>query len=104
MIRLPPRSTRTDTLFPYTTLFRSNCGFDIGWSEHFAGRHASAPLKPVVARWRDAAGVEHARQGECVVTQTGIEGSLVYALSAELRDAIARDGRAMLHFDIAPGR
>src|SRR3546814_6299663 len=55
-------------------------------------------------RWRDAAGVEHARQGECVVTQTGIEGSLVYALSAELRDAIARDGSALLHFDIAPGR
>src|SRR3546814_373467 len=82
----------------------ANCGFDIGWSEHFAGRHASAPLKPVVARWRDAAGVEHARQGECVVTQTGIEGSLVYALSAELRDAIARDGSALLHFDIAPGR
>src|SRR3546814_8971654 len=25
MIRLPPRSTRTDTLFPYTTLFRSYC-------------------------------------------------------------------------------
>src|SRR3546814_11504302 len=26
MIRRPPRSTRTDTLFPYTTLFRSNEG------------------------------------------------------------------------------
>src|SRR3546814_17912872 len=26
MIRRPPRSTRTDTLFPYTTLFRSGCG------------------------------------------------------------------------------
>src|SRR3546814_1115605 len=25
MIRRPPRSTRTDTLFPYTTLFRSSC-------------------------------------------------------------------------------
>src|SRR3546814_1384153 len=35
MIRRPPRSTRTDTLFPYTTLFRSSCpscarqGFDV---------------------------------------------------------------------------
>src|SRR3546814_12691849 len=28
MIRRPPRSTRTDTLFPYTTLFRSACGID----------------------------------------------------------------------------
>ena len=82
----------------------ANCGFDIGWSEHFAKRHAGAPLKPVVAHWRDAAGTEHAQQGECVVTQTGVEGSLVYALSAGLRDAIARDGSALLHLDIAPGR
>src|SRR3546814_1859167 len=82
----------------------SDWSSDVCSSDLFAGRHAGAPLKPVVARWRDAAGVEHARQGECVVTQTGIEGSLVYALSAELRDAIARDGSALLHFDIAPGR
>jgi uncharacterized flavoprotein (TIGR03862 family) len=82
----------------------ANCGFDIGWSEHFAQRHAGAPLKPVIAHWRDAAGQEHARQGECVVTQTGIEGSLVYALSADLRDAILRDGQALLDLDLAPGR
>ena len=82
----------------------ANCGFDIGWSEHFAERHAGAPLKPVVANWRDAAGVAQSRQGECVVTHTGIEGSLVYALSADLREAIARDGSALLHLDLAPGR
>ena len=82
----------------------ANCGFDSGWSEHFAQRHAGAPLKPVIAHWHDAAGQEHTRQGECVVTQTGIEGSLVYALSADLRDAIARDGHALLHLDLAPGR
>ncbi len=81
----------------------SNCGFDIGWSEHFANRHAGTPLKPVVAFWRED-GREHQRQGECVVTTTGIEGSLVYALSAPLRDAIARDGEATLHLDLAPGR
>ena len=82
----------------------SNCGFDVAWSPYFATRHAGAPLKPVIAHWRDAAGVEHALQGECVVTTTGIEGSLVYALSAELRDAIARHGTATLHLDLAPGR
>jgi uncharacterized flavoprotein (TIGR03862 family) len=82
----------------------ANCGFDIGWSAHFAERHAGVPLKPVVAHWRDAAGAAHALQGECVVTATGVEGSLVYALSAELRDAIARDGGATLHLDLAPGR
>ena len=82
----------------------SNCGFDIGWSAHLAERHAGAPLKPVVAHWRDADGSEHQRQGECVVTATGIEGSLVYALSAMLRDAIDRDGHATLTLDLAPDR
>ena len=82
----------------------ANCGFDIGWSDHFAQRHAGAPLRPVIAHSRDAAGHENVRQGECLVTETGIEGSLVYALSADLRDAIARDGHALLHLDLAPGR
>jgi uncharacterized flavoprotein (TIGR03862 family) len=77
----------------------SNCGFDIGWSAHFAERHAGAPLKPVVAHWQGLA-----LQGECVVTAGGIEGSLVYALSASLRDAIARDGSARLELDLAPDR
>jgi len=81
----------------------ANCGFDIDWSAHFSGRHAGTPLKPVVAYWTDAHG-EHALQGECVVTATGIEGSLVYALSAMLRDGIERDGKALLHLDLAPGR
>ena len=73
----------------------SNCGFDIGWSEHFAARHAGAPLKPVVASWHDENGHEQSLQGECVVTATGIEGSLVYALSATLRDEIARRRRGV---------
>jgi uncharacterized flavoprotein (TIGR03862 family) len=85
-------------------LLPSNCGFDVGWSEHFATRHAGAPLKPVVAFWRDAQGFEQSLQGECVVTSTGIEGSLVYALSATLRNAIARDGGTTLSLDLAPGR
>jgi uncharacterized flavoprotein (TIGR03862 family) len=85
------------------TLQPSNCGFDVDWSPHFAQQHAGAPLKPVVAHWVDATG-EHALQGECVVTQTGLEGSLVYALSAGLRDAITRDGHATLQLDLAPGR
>ena len=85
-------------------LVPGNCGFDIGWSAHFAERHAGAPLKPVVAHWRDAEGREQALQGECVATATGIEGSLVYALSVPLREAIARDGQATLWLDLAPGR
>jgi len=85
-------------------LVPSNCGFDTGWSAHFAQHHAGAPLKPVIAYWRDETGVEHALQGECVATATGIEGSLVYALSVPLREAIARDGSATLWLDLVPGR
>ncbi|MCL1633424.1 TIGR03862 family flavoprotein [Luteimonas sp. SX5] len=82
----------------------SNCGFDIGWTGHFADRHAGAPLKPVVAHWRDPQGGMRSLQGECVATATGIEGSLIYAISADLRDTISREGRAALHLDLAPGR
>jgi uncharacterized flavoprotein (TIGR03862 family) len=77
----------------------SNCGFDIGWSAHFAERFAGAPLKPVALGF---GGVR--RIGECVVTASGLEGGVVYALSAALREAIARDGFADLHLDLAPDR
>lgn len=82
----------------------ANCGFNIGWSKYLAQRHAGAPIKPVVAHWRDASGTEQFLQGECVMTATGIEGSLIYALSADLRDAITRDGEARFALDLIPGR
>lgn len=82
----------------------SNCGFDIGWSAHLSSRYAGAPLKPVAASWHDAEGGMHTRQGECVITETGIEGSLIYALSAHLRETIAACGSALLHLDLAPDR
>ncbi|WP_449448015.1 TIGR03862 family flavoprotein [Thermomonas brevis] len=98
----------TDTLVQrgveVAPLAPANCGFDIGWSAHLANRHAGAPLKPVVAHWRDGQGREQALQGECVLTETGIEGSLIYAIAADLREAITRDGDALLHLDLAPGR
>ncbi len=81
----------------------SNCGFDIGWSEHFRTRFAGHPLKSVVAAFSNSAGVELCRQGEFVITETGVEGSLIYALSAGLRDEIETAGTALIHLDLAPG-
>ena len=82
----------------------SNCGFDVAWSGHFAARHAGHPVKPVILEWRreDASVVR--RQGEFVVSANGIEGSLIYAASADLRDAIAVLGSAEIRLDLAPGR
>jgi uncharacterized flavoprotein (TIGR03862 family) len=82
----------------------SNCGFDIGWSAVLASKHAGAPLKPVIVHWQDLQGEEHALQGECVLTETGIEGSAIYAVSADLRERILLDGETMLWLDLAPGR
>ena len=88
----------------------ANCGFDVaptgpgraGWSEHLRERFAGEPVKPVAMTVVDAHGVPQHRQGEFVLTRTGIEGSLVYAFSAILRDAIAATGQARLTLDLLP--
>ncbi|NUU04463.1 TIGR03862 family flavoprotein [Herbaspirillum robiniae] len=80
----------------------ANCGFDLAWSEHFRERFAGEPVKPVVASVALPSGGMHNRRGEFVVTADGIEGSLVYALSAGLREAIAADGSARLYLDLLP--
>jgi uncharacterized flavoprotein (TIGR03862 family) len=82
----------------------ANCGFDAGWSEHFCTRFAGHPLKGVVLIFTDAAGVVQRKQGDMMVTASGIEGGLVYALSAPIRDAIAAQGSATVYLDLAPGK
>jgi uncharacterized flavoprotein (TIGR03862 family) len=84
---------------PLAPLQPANCGFDVAWSPHFSERFAGQPVKPVIA---SVAG--HRQQGEFNITAGGIEGGLVYALAAPLRDALATDRRAVLHLDLAPGR
>ena len=88
---------------PVAPLRPANCGFDVGWSPYLSERFAGAAIKPVVASLVDSAGVQHRRQGEFVLTASGLEGSLIYALSAVLRDEIASRGSATLHLDLLPG-
>ena len=75
----------------------SNMGFDVAWSSVFADRFAGQPLKNVAL----GHGGRTVR-GEAMVTRYGLEGGAVYALSADLRDAIARDGAAELVVDLRP--
>lgn len=77
----------------------ANCGFERNWSDLFREKFAGAPIKSVIALSQSGS-----RQGEFVITATGIEGSLVYAHAASLRDEIERDGKATLTLDLAPGR
>jgi uncharacterized flavoprotein (TIGR03862 family) len=81
----------------------ANCGFELAWSEHLRSRFAGAALKPVVAHWVDRAGAAHSRQGEFVLSEYGIEGSLIYAIGAELREQIRERGAATLLLDLVPG-
>lgn len=86
---------------PYVALQPSNCGFEVSdWSELMVSKFAGAPLKNVAIGLGD----DKPRLGECVVTATGIEGSLIYALSAPIREAINRDGAATVHIDLLPSK
>ncbi|BCX52381.1 MULTISPECIES: TIGR03862 family flavoprotein [Comamonas] len=88
----------------------ANCGFDVGWpqgreagwSEVFAQRFAGQPFKSVVLKFADEQSAGFERQGEFVATQTGVEGSLIYAVSSLLRDCIARQGTARFELDLLP--
>jgi hypothetical protein len=80
----------------------SNCGFDADWSDFFAERFAGSPLTTVAVTFVNGRGEKEWRKGQFVVTSTGIEGSLVYAISAPVRDQIARDGSATIWIDLAP--
>lgn len=77
----------------------ANCGFEVEWSDHFRERFAGSAIKSVVLSFGDVQ-----QQGELMVTDAGIEGGLIYAFSARLRDEIEAHGSATLHLDLLPGR
>src|SRR6202034_4503151 len=75
----------------------ANCGFTVNWSDIFRERFEGAPLKGIALSF-----AKRSVRGEAVVTREGIEGGAVYALSAELREAILRSGQATLHIALRP--
>ena len=83
-------------------LVPANCGFDVDWSAHFSERYAGEPLTTVAITSVGADGREFRKQGQFVVTGGGVEGSLIYALSAALRDQIAANGHTTIHLDLLP--
>ena len=82
----------------------ANCGFDVGWSEHFRTKFAGHPVKSVAVVMRSDVGTESWHPGECVITDTGVEGGVVYTVSATLRNEILAKGSATLRLDLAPDR
>src|SRR3984893_13195139 len=75
----------------------ANCGFTVAWSDIFRDRFEGHPLKGVALSFGP-----HTVRGEAVITRTGIEGGAIYALSADLREAIADKGQATLRVALRP--
>jgi uncharacterized flavoprotein (TIGR03862 family) len=82
----------------------ANCGFDVGWSEHFRTKFAGHPVKSVAIVMRNESGAESWHPGEFIITETGVEGGVIYTVSAALRDEILSKGSATLRLDLAPDR
>lgn len=97
---------------PIHDLKPANCGFDVlgrhgeGWTQHFQGKFAGHPIKSVAITVpsSQAGQARLERKGEFVVTQSGLEGSLVYAASALLRDDLLAHGQAQLCLDLLPDK
>ena len=78
-------------------LSASNCGFQVAWTPHVNEHFVGSPLKGISATFQG-----ETSRGEAMITAKGIEGGAIYALSAPLREEIAREGFATLHLDFKP--
>lgn len=75
----------------------SNCGVLVSWSAEFTARHAGQPLKRIAIM---CAG--RTSRGEALITQSGLEGGAVYALSQSLRSELSTSGSCTIHIDLLP--
>lgn len=89
---------------PVVPLQSANCGFEIAWTPYLRERFAGAEVKPVALTFTDIHGLTETRRGELIVSEYGVEGSLVYAFSRRLREAIQATGSATFTLDLAPDR
>ncbi|MDP3510757.1 MAG: TIGR03862 family flavoprotein [Candidatus Melainabacteria bacterium] len=82
----------------------ANCGFDVSWSAHLREKFAGAPLKSIALTFADLHGHSESRQGEILISEYGVEGSLIYAFSRRLRDYLNVHGDATFTLDLLPAR
>ncbi|MFM7061949.1 MAG: NAD(P)/FAD-dependent oxidoreductase [Actinomycetes bacterium] len=75
----------------------ANCGFTVAWSDHVTSRHAGDPLKNIGLSFGG-----RVVRGEAMLTDDGIEGTAVYALSGDLRAALDAGRSAVLEVDLRP--
>src|SRR5690606_12071104 len=82
----------------------ANSGFDVAWTERLRSQHAGAQLKNVALSFTDLDGKSLTRQGEFVISDYGVEGSLIYAFSQSLREVISARSCATFELDLLPAK
>jgi len=89
---------------PITPLQPANCGFDVRWTDHFRARFSGHPVKAVGISIATSEGQLPRQVGEFVVTETGVEGGLIYAVSHAIREQILVTGKGIIYLDLTPDR
>ena len=82
----------------------ANMGFNVNWSELFKEKFAGTPLKNVELSFSDVEGEVHSKLGELLITQNGVEGSLIYTHSKFLREKIEQQSPLTIYLDLFPHR
>ncbi len=80
-----------------TPFMPANCGFHVSWSDHIIHKFAGQPLKSIALTHAD-----RTVPGELIISEKGVEGGAIYALSARIRDAIAQGGHTTISIDLKP--
>ncbi len=82
----------------------ANCGFNVSWSDHLKNKFAGAPLKAISLTFKDADGKTGSKEGELLISEYGVEGSLIYAFSKSLREHLRTGKETEIMIDLLPGR
>jgi uncharacterized flavoprotein (TIGR03862 family) len=82
----------------------ANCGFEVEWGDYFKYRFAGDPIKSIVVSFTNSQGLTLSRKGDITVTEHGLEGGAIYALSSALREKIEQSGEAIIYLDLKPDK
>ena len=83
--------------FPVLPFQVSNCAFGINWDSNFIQNHQGKPLKNITISC-----MSKSQKGEVVITEFGVEGNAIYALSPQIREQLNTVGKAFVCIDLKP--
>ena len=75
----------------------ANCAYQIDWKKDFIDKQSGAPLKNIALSCG-----ENSQKGELVVTDFGLEGNAIYALSPQIQMELDTKGKAEIFIDLKP--